>query len=206
MFTGIIQDVAQLITIEKHSAFQTHTIKMPTELLVDLKTGASVAHDGCCLTVTKIQGDLVSFDVIEETLRVTNLDALVPGDWVNIERSVKFGDEVGGHVMSGHIMTTAEICRVVQSEQQRTMWFKLKDAITIKYLFHKGYVGINGISLTVGEVTKEKFCVHLIPETLQRTTLGRKKIGQCVNIEVDAQTQAIVETVERTLGLMKYHG
>lgn len=84
MLIGIIQGIAQLITIEKYTAFQTHTIKMPTELLVDLTTGTSVAHDGCCLMVTKIQSDLVSFNVIDETLRVTKLGELVPGDWINI--------------------------------------------------------------------------------------------------------------------------
>ncbi len=118
---------------------------------------------------------------------------------MNIERAAKFSDEIGGHLMSGHIMTTAEICKIIQSENNREVWFKLQDAEQIKYILHKGFVGIDGISLTVGDVTKSKFCVHLIPETLERTTLGAKKLGHRVNIEIDPHTQAIVDTVERVL-------
>ncbi|WP_312464295.1 riboflavin synthase subunit alpha, partial [Pantoea endophytica] len=129
----------------------------------------------------------------------TNLGELQVGDVVNIERAAKFSDEIGGHLMSGHIMTTAEICKIIQSENNREIWFKLQDATQIKYILHKGFVGIDGISLTVGDVTKSKFCVHLIPETLERTTLGAKKFGHKVNIEIDPHTQAIVETVERVL-------
>jgi len=158
-----------------------------------------VAHNGCCLTVTAIEGDRVSFDLIKETLRITNLGALQVGDKVNIERAAKFSDEIGGHLMSGHIMTTAEICKIIQSENNREVWFRPQDAGQIKYILRKGYIGIDGISLTVGDVTKTKFCVHLIPETLERTTLGSKKLGHKVNIEIDPQTQAIVDTVERVM-------
>lgn len=101
--------------------------------------------------------------------------------------------------MSGHIMTTAEICKIIQSEHNREVWFKIQDAAQMKYILHKGFVGIDGISLTVGDVTKTKFCVYLIPETLERTTLGAKTFGDRVNIEIDPHTQAIVETVERVL-------
>ena len=174
-------------------------MRLPAELLPGLALGASVAHNGCCLTVTAIDGDRVSFDLIKETLRITNLGELQVGDIVNIERAAKFSDEIGGHLMSGHIMTTAEICKIIQSENNREVWFKLQDAEQIKYILHKGFVGIDGISLTVGDVTKSKFCVHLIPETLERTTLGAKKLGHRVNIEIDPHTQAIVDTVERVL-------
>jgi riboflavin synthase len=85
------------------------------------------------------------------------------------------------------------------SENNREIWFKPQDASQMKYILHKGFIGIDGISLTVGEVTRSKFCVHLIPETLMRTTLGSKRIGHRVNIEIDPHTQAIVETVERVL-------
>jgi len=199
MFTGIVQGVAEIVAIEEKELFRTHTIRLDPALLPGLALGASVAHNGCCLTVTAIEGDLVSFDLIKETLRVTNLGTLQPGDKVNIERAAKFSDEIGGHLMSGHIMTTAEVCKIIQSENNREVWFKLQDAEQIKYILHKGYVGIDGISLTVGDVTKSKFCVHLIPETLERTTLGTKKLGHRVNIEIDPQTQAIVDTVERVL-------
>ena len=133
-----------------------------------------MAHNGCCLTVTEINGDRVSFDLVKETLRITNLGDLQPGDVVNIERAAKFSDEIGGHLMSGHIMTTAEICKIINAENNREIWFKPQDSSLLKYILHKGFIGIDGISLTVGDVTKTKFCVHLIPETLARTTLGAK--------------------------------
>ncbi|MCE0490774.1 riboflavin synthase subunit alpha [Pantoea sp. Mb-10] len=199
MFTGIVQGTAEIIAIEEKELFRTHTVRLPQELLPGLALGASVAHNGCCLTVTAIDGDCVSFDLIKETLRITNLGELKVGDRVNIERAAKFSDEIGGHLMSGHIMTTAEICKIIQSENNREIWFKLQDVAQIKCILHKGFVGIDGISLTVGDVTKSKFCVHLIPETLERTTLGAKKLGHKVNIEIDPHTQAIVETVERVL-------
>lgn len=199
MFTGIVQGTAEIIAVDEKELFRTHIVRLPEELLPGLALGASVAHNGCCLTVTAIEGDRVSFDLIKETLRITNLGELQVGDVVNIERAAKFSDEIGGHLMSGHIMTTAEICKIIQSENNREVWFKLQDASQIKYILHKGFVGIDGISLTVGDVTKSKFCVHLIPETLERTTLGAKKLGHRVNIEIDPHTQAIVETVERVL-------
>lgn len=199
MFTGIVQGTAEIVSIEEKELFRTHVVRLPQELLPGLALGASVAHNGCCLTVTAIEGDLVSFDLIKETLRVTNLGDLQPGDIVNIERAAKFSDEIGGHLMSGHIMTTAEICKIIQSENNREVWFKIKDPAQMKYILHKGFVGIDGISLTVGDVTKTKFCVYLIPETLERTTLGAKTFGDRINIEIDPHTQAIVETVERVL-------
>ena len=199
MFTGIVQGVAEIVAIEEKELFRTHTVRLDASLLPRRELGASVAHNGCCLTVTAIEEDRVSFDLIKETLRITNLGALQVGDRVNIERAAKFSDEIGGHLMSGHIMTTAEICKIIQSENNREVWFRLQDAEQIKYILRKGYIGIDGISLTVGDVTKTKFCVHLIPETLERTTLGSKKLGHKVNIEIDPQTQAIVDTVERVM-------
>lgn len=199
MFTGIVQGTATLVSIDEKPNFRTHVIEMPGAMLPGLETGASVAHNGCCLTVTEIDGNRVSFDLMKETLRITNLGELIVGDSVNVERAAKFNDEIGGHLMSGHIMTTAEVAKILTSENNRQIWFKIRDKSLMKYILHKGYIGIDGISLTVGEVTASRFCVHLIPETLQRTTLGSKKLGSRINIEIDPQTQAIVDTVERVL-------
>ncbi|PIJ51825.1 riboflavin synthase subunit alpha [Erwinia sp. OLTSP20] len=199
MFTGIVQGIAEVLAIEEKPNFRTHIVRMPQALLPGLEMGASVAHNGCCLTVTQIAGDNVSFDLIKETLRITNLGELVVGDKVNVERAARFSDEIGGHLMSGHIMTQAEISRIVQSEHNREVWFRPQSAELMKYILHKGFIGIDGISLTVGDVTASKFCVHLIPETLERTTLGTKRLGQFVNIEIDPHTQAIVDTVERVM-------
>jgi riboflavin synthase len=135
---------------------------------------------------------------MRETLRVTNLGGLGVGDRVNVERAARFGDEIGGHPMSGHIICTAEITEILRSENNRRIWFRLPAALA-RYLFPKGYIGVDGISLTIGEVRGDRFDVNLIPETLARTNLGDRREGERVNIEVDPQTQAIVDTVERVL-------
>lgn len=199
MFTGIVQGTAKVVAIDEKPNFRTHVVELPEHMLAGLETGASVAHNGCCLTVTDINGPRVSFDLMKETLRITNLGAIREGDSVNVERAAKFSDEIGGHLMSGHIMTTAEVVIILTSENNRQIWFKVQDPTLMKYILYKGYIGVDGISLTVGEVTPTRFCVHLIPETLQRTTLGVKKLGDRVNIEIDPQTQAVIDTVERVL-------
>jgi len=199
MFTGIVQGTAKIVSIDEKPNFRTHVVALPENMLEGLETGASVAHNGCCLTVTEINGDRVSFDLMKETLRITNLGELQPGDEVNVERAAKFSDEIGGHLMSGHIISTAEVSKILTSENNRQIWFKLQDPTLMKYILYKGFIGVDGISLTVGEVTATRFCVHLIPETLQRTTLGQKKLGHRINVEIDPQTQAVVDTVERVL-------
>ncbi|MBY3786892.1 riboflavin synthase subunit alpha [Photobacterium carnosum] len=198
MFTGIIQGVAQVINIDKKENFQTHIIRLPNELIQGLTLGASVAHNGCCLTVTHIEQQLVSFDLMQETLNVTNLGLLNVGDYVNVERAAKFGDEIGGHAMSGHIMATAIVSAVNISENNHQVWFSVPTHL-MKYIFAKGYIGIDGISLTIGEVKDCCFNVNLIPETLQRTNLESRMINDVINIEIDPQTQAIVDTVERVM-------
>ncbi|RQW25422.1 riboflavin synthase subunit alpha [Rhodobacteraceae bacterium CH30] len=198
MFTGIVQGTAELVALEEKTGFRTHTVRLPQAMLPGLALGASVAHNGCCLTVTRVEGDRVSFDLMQETLRLTNLGALALGESVNVERAARFGDDIGGHAMSGHILCCAEVVAVEETPNNRTLRFSLPEA-ALKYVFTKGYIGIDGISLTVGEVQGNEFAVHLIPETLSRTIIGQRKVGDRVNIEVDPQTQAIVDTVERVL-------
>ncbi|WP_261883063.1 riboflavin synthase subunit alpha [Vibrio pelagius] len=198
MFTGIVQGMATLVAIEKKEMFQTHVIELSDDMVEGLTIGASVAHNGCCLTVTKINGTQVSFDLMQATLRLTNLGRLKKGDLVNVERAAKFGDEIGGHSMSGHITLVADIVDVIKTENNRTIWFELPQE-SMKYVLSKGYIGIDGCSLTIGEVEENRFSVHLIPETLSRTLFGRRQVGDQVNIEFDPQTQAIVDTVERVL-------
>ncbi|MGY0616038.1 riboflavin synthase subunit alpha [Vibrio sp. FJH11] len=202
MFTGIVQGTAKVVKIEKKERFQTHVIELPGELLNGLEIGASVAHNGCCLTVTKIEGSHISFDLMQATLALTNLGSLTEGDSVNIERAAKFGDEIGGHSMSGHISLMATIADVIDTPNNRTIWFELPKE-SMKYVLAKGYIGIDGCSLTIGEVQESRFSVHLIPETLQRTLFGERTKGDRVNIEFDPQTQAIVDTVERVLAAKK---
>ncbi|TCV99745.1 riboflavin synthase subunit alpha [Biostraticola tofi] len=199
MFTGIVRGIATVVAVEDKNQFRVHTINMPDGMTEGLELGASVAHDGCCLSVTAINGDLVSFDLMKETLRITTLGDVKVGDAINVERAATFNAEIGGHVMSGHIMCTAEIVKVVATELNRQIWFRLSNKDFMKYVLYKGYIGVDGISLTIGEVSQDKFCVHLIPETLTRTTLGNKRLADRVNIEIDPQTQAVVDTVERVL-------
>ncbi|GHA83749.1 riboflavin synthase [Modicisalibacter luteus] len=198
MFTGIVQGTAELVSVEERNEFRTHVLVMSDNMRKGLEIGASVAHNGCCLTVTRIDGDRVSFDLMRETLRLTNLGSLDIGDRVNIERAARFGDEIGGHAMSGHVICMAELTEIDEAPDNRRLWFELP-AMYARFLFEKGYIGIDGISLTIGEVQGARFCVNLIPETLARTTLSDRAPGDHVNIEIDPQTQAIVETVERVL-------
>lgn len=202
MFTGIVQGTAEVVSIEEKENFRTHIVRLPEALLPGLAPGASVAHNGCCLTVTRIDGDRVAFDLMQETLKVTNLGALKVGDRVNVERAARFGDEIGGHAMSGHILCTAEVSRVIESANNRQVWFRIPSQWT-KYIFTKGYIGIDGISLTIGEVEGDEFNVNLIPETLERTNISSREVGDRINIEIDPQTQAIVDTVERVMAERK---
>ncbi|OOZ39993.1 riboflavin synthase subunit alpha [Solemya pervernicosa gill symbiont] len=198
MFTGIVQGTAEVVEIIEKSQFRTHVVTLPEPLFDGLEAGASVAHNGCCLTVTQIDGNRITFDLMQETLKVTNLGDVTVGSRVNVERAAKFGDEIGGHAMSGHILCVAEVSRIIESENNCQIWFKIPVQWT-KYVFTKGYIGIDGISLTIGDVEGEEFNVNLIPETLERTNIGTRQIGDRINIEIDPQTQAIVDTVERVM-------
>lgn len=191
MFTGIIQNLVPIAAVERTPELLKCAITLNDQ--TGLKLGASIAVDGVCLTVVRVDGSHVWFDVIEESLEKTTLKNLALGQLVNIERAARIGDEIGGHLMSGHVYGTAEISRIegnCYTFQCPTSW--------MKYFFKKGFIAIDGISLTLVDVDpKGTFSVHLIPETLARTTLGIKTAGALVNIEIDPQTQTIVETLER---------
>ena len=209
MFTGIVQGTAAVTRVIEKTEFRTHVLALDAALREGLALGASVAHNGVCLTVTAIDGEEVSFDLMRETLRLTNLGALEVGDSVNIERAARFGDEIGGHAMSGHVITMAELVELDEAPNNRRLWFEL-EAEYGRFIFDKGYIGVDGISLTIGGVAtggpgRVRFCVNLIPETLARTVLAERRPGDRVNIEIDPQTQAIVETVERVLASREGH-
>lgn len=199
MFTGIVQGTGKIIRIAQPAAdFRTHTVLLPEHMAHDLHIGASVAHNGCCLTITQIRGREADFDLMAETLAKTNLGRLTEGSEVNLERAARFGDEIGGHLMSGHITATTEILRIERTEHNTTMHFALPAALK-PYILPKGFVGLDGCSLTIGSVGEDSFCVHLIPETLRRTLFGTRQAGDTVNLEIDPQTQAVVDTVGRIL-------
>ena len=199
MFTGIVQGMGRVVSVEQPAAdFRTHRVELPEDMAGGLQTGASVAHNGCCLTVTETDGHTARFDLMAETLDKTNLGRLKAGDLVNLERAARFGDEIGGHLMSGHITATTEILRIERTEHNTTMHFALSAALK-PYILPKGFVGLDGCSLTIGSVGEDSFCVHLIPETLRRTLFGTRQAGDTVNVEIDPQTQAVVDTVGRIL-------
>lgn len=174
-------------------------VQLTDELVKGLKIGASVANNGVCLTVVEIDDTKVHFDIIDETLRLTNLGELTVGDVVNIERAAAYGDEIGGHVVSGHISDTIEIVKIEKTDTNTAIYLQA-DSKWSKYLMPKGFVSLNGCSLTIGETVEEgRFSIHLIPETLNVTTFGTAKVGDRINLEIDPSTQTIVDTVERYL-------
>ena len=199
MFTGIVQTKLAVTEVKRAEAFATFIFDFPERLLQGLEIGASVAINGTCLTVRTIDNNRVSFDAIGQTLKVTNLGQLEPGSVVNIERAARYGDEIGGHVVSGHVMDQVTVTDVIDSTNNRVVWMQ-RPAKLAPYLLDKGFVSLNGCSLTIAEVEDERFAVHLIPETLDVTVFGDIQIGDWVNLEVDAQTQAVVDTVRRLIG------
>lgn len=208
MFTGIVKGLGTVVSLEDKPGLRTFSVEFPGEYFAGLQIGASVAIDGVCLTVTKIfpparggaEGGIAVFDAMQETLDKTTIGRIAKGSRVNVERSYRVGDEVGGHIVSGHVTTMAEIIAIDAPENNRVITFKIPPAL-LRYLFPKGFVALDGCSLTIADVNKAAgtFSVWLIPETLSRTTFGLKRPGDLVNLEIDSKTQAIVDTVENYL-------
>tara|TARA_B100000902_G_scaffold398301_1_gene464594 strand:- start:789 stop:1397 length:609 start_codon:yes stop_codon:yes gene_type:complete len=196
MFTGIVQGVGTVVEVIEKQTIHTLRIEIPDTK--DLAIGASVSIDGACLTAVKIQGSVVDFDVIPETLHRTTLAHLSSDSKVNVERSLKFGDEIGGHLLSGHIMGRGMIHSKIENGEGVDFQISIPVDLT-KYVMEKGYIAIDGISLTIGLIQDGNFALHIIPETLRLTTLGSKNIGDAVNLEIDSTTQTIVSTVERVM-------
>ncbi|WP_425619722.1 riboflavin synthase subunit alpha [Buchnera aphidicola] len=199
MFTGIVHGIATIIFIEKKKNIYTFTIKIPSCLSKNLKLGDSIACNGCCLTIREINNSYFICDVIKETLKTTNLGLLSVHDHINIERSVKLGDDISGHIISGHIMTTAKISNIFNVDNNYIIWLELTKQKFMKYLFYKGFICIDGISLTVSNITQNEFCVNIIPHTLFSTTIFKKTISSIMNIEIDFYTQTIVDTTEHLI-------
>ncbi|MDA0208262.1 MAG: riboflavin synthase subunit alpha [bacterium] len=200
MFTGIVKVMGEIADISGSEAAKRFLIKFPEGFLHEVETGASIAINGTCLTLVEFDGNRGSFDVMGETLVKTNLGTSKIGDKVNVERSFKVGDEIGGHPMSGHIAGMAEVILIDADGENTTMRFLYPQNFS-KYLFEKGFIGLNGASLTVTNLDKNAsvFTIWFIPETLERTTFGALQIGDKVNMEIDSQTQVIVDTVERVM-------
>lgn len=201
MFTGIVQGVAQIATIEDKPGLRTLRIAFPAGFDSNLEIGASVAVDGVCLTVTELHADAADFDVMQQSLNITTLGSYPQGAHVNVERAAKDGAEIGGHPLSGHVDFTAHIAAIRELENN----YVIRIAVPpqwLRYIFAKGYIAINGASLTIAEVNRDEswFEVWLIPETLRMTVFAEKTPGAALNIEIERTTQVIVDTVRNMLG------
>lgn len=202
MFTGIVQGMGKVVASDNAGINKRLVVAFPAGAMQGQQLGASVAINGVCLTVAVVQGDQIGFDVIDTTLALTNLGKLQVGALVNFERAAKIGDEIGGHLMSGHILCCVQVADVRTQDESYHIRFTVDDTDTIKpmsYLFNKGYVGLNGASLTICDIGTDWIEVSLIPETLRLTTFGQLAVGDLVNLEIDSHTQATVDTVERIL-------
>ena len=195
MFTGIVDGKATITNVVPNGS--TSTISIDLEGFTEgLEIGASIALDGVCMTVVSLDGYIAKFDAIEETLGKSTMGVKKTGDIVNIERSLKLGDELGGHILSGHIMAKAKI--IARNDEDDGIRLVLENPNSCRpFILEKGYIAVDGMSLTVGEVSEEAFHLYIIPETIRATTIGDKQVGHEVNIEVDSRTQAIVETMMR---------
>ena len=192
MFSGIVEIQAVVKELVFQEKVAKILIKLPQSILNSLKIGGSLAINGVCLSVIKKESQFAIFDVVAETLQKTNLGLLEKGQLVNVERPLKLGDEVGGHLLSGHVFQTISFLK----QQQGLYFFNITKEIA-PYLFIKGYVAINGVSLTIADKNKNNFAIALIPQTLKSTNLGSLKKTDKVNLEINSQTQIIVDTIIR---------
>ena len=195
MFSGIVQALSKKVVFTKKDYGYQLSVSVPESFTKKIKKGDSVAVNGVCLTVVDFKKNLLLFDVVHESLKLTNISKKNASLPLNLERSLKVGDEVGGHFVSGHVHNVAEI---ISFENKKEKILKIKTPSNLKdYIFKKGYVSINGISLTVVNTTKTFFTISIIPETFSNTNLSFLKKGDFVNVEADQQTISIVETVKK---------
>ena len=201
MFTGIVQAIRKISLVSDIEYGRKLRIQLD-DFSRNLEHGASVAVNGVCLTVVKIFQGWAEFDIIQETLNRSNLIELKSGGSVNIERACSYGDEVGGHNVSGHVDCMGIIKKIYNSPNNRDVVVRFGKQ-WLAYLIPKGWITVDGVSLTVVDVGDNWFSVSLIPETLKQTVLGLKTEGQKVNLEFDHTVKVIVHTIERMLPEIK---
>ncbi|HMO02283.1 MAG TPA: riboflavin synthase subunit alpha [Oligoflexia bacterium] len=209
MFSGIVFGHFEVLNLTRLKQFARLQVKISPEFQEKFSTniGQSIAVDGVCLTITNNQNLTLTFDVISETLAKTTLGELKVKDTVNLEGSLNFGDPIGGHLLSGHVDGKAEIINIENPPNNYILTIKPPTDLT-RFIFNKGYVALNGASLTVCDANREQstFKIYLIPETLKKTSFANKKIGDKINIEVDKNTQTLVETTYAILSeFLKQH-
>ena len=202
MFSGIVAGTGKIISLKSDKDFMKLKVDPPKGFCKGLQKGASISVNGICLTSLNNGKNGLSFDVVGETLSRTNLKGLKKGNILNLERSITSSTEIGGHLMSGHIHFTGKIKKINKKDNTKDLIIGFPKKYK-NYILEKGYIGVNGCSLTIGKVNKEAFYVHLIPETLSVTNLDTLKEGSNVNIEIDQNTMTIVETVKNILSTQK---
>lgn len=183
MFTGIISSMGTIARLERSDAGAHITMQVAFDLS-DVELGASISHAGVCLTVVSKTDNTYRLDVSNETLNVTNLRTWREGQLVNLERALKIGDELGGHIVSGHVDGLAELLSVTQDGDSYRLKFRAPDPLH-RFIAPKGSVALDGISLTINEVEGQTFGVNIIPHTWTHTTLSQTQVGGFVNLEVD---------------------
>lgn len=183
MFTGIVEETGRVVGFNRAAA-AWHLEITAERVLTGLAAGDSIAVNGCCLTVTRFEADRLHFDVLEETRRLTNFTALASGSKVNLERSLRFDGKIGGHFVTGHIDGLGLIEIFEQRGADHYLKVRVPDGAG-RYLIHKGSIAIDGISLTVAEVSADSFAVWLIPHTLAVTNLHGRRAGDALNLEFD---------------------
>ena len=201
MFTGIVQGLAQVAGITDRPGLRSFELAFAPGFDAGLEIGASVACDGVCLTVTAMPGPgRACFDVMQQSLALTTLGALAVGSPLNVERAARDGAEIGGHPLSGHVDCLATLIGLRQPENNHVLRIQVP-ASHMRYVFAKGYIAVNGASLTVAEADRREcwFEVWLIPETLRMTSFGHKHVGDALNLEIERGTQVLVDTVRDAL-------
>ena len=198
MFSGIVQTVGKIESIKDKNHIKTIRIETYGDYLEDIALGQSMSVDGVCLSLVKKNNDYCEFEAVDETINRTTLGSYKQGTKVNLEKSLKFGDTVGGHFVSGHIHTRGRIVEVELVGESKNILIEIEEK-WIKYLTEKGYISVNGASITIGKVSKNTFYIHLIPETLKTTNLDELIYDNYVNLEFDQTTIAIVDTTERLI-------
>lgn len=202
MFTGIVEAWCPIRSLKDIQGVRCLSIEVAQDFSSSIESGDSVAVNGVCLTRVGQEQNSLCFEVVRETLDCSNLGLLREGEKVHVERSLRFGGRVGGHLVAGHVWRSIPCVGLQMSDGNQLAWFALDEDFA-PYVLHKGFVALDGVSLTVAKVDRRppdpKFAVTLIPETRERTGLGVLEPGKFVNLEVDGQVQAIVETVNRVL-------
>ena len=207
MFTGIIEELGQVVALEHSAALEARSARLSVRgpvVVEGTRTGDSISVNGCCLTVSELSDDVFVADVMAETLQRTGLGALAPGSRVNLERALRPGDRMGGHIVQGHVDATGTLLARHHEERWDVLEISVPDEL-MGYVAVKGSIAIDGISLTVVDVVDGagsegaggRVTVSLIPETLRRTTLGLTQVGEAVNLEVDVMAKYIARYLSR---------